>query len=154
MNDLGSISPAINSSSICSPSYLLRFRTVAAPQAVLMTTLAFIFGVIPLVVASGAERVRGSRSALRPFGGMITATVIGVLLVPMLYVFSFRFREASVLRLAGSFRANIKRPRPTLNPLCSIFQTLARVTTRLPHGRMPTSVLRLDFRGRKARIET
>src|SRR5665213_1264017 len=66
---------------------LQRFR------AVLMTALAFIFGVIPLVVASGAGAGARQSIGTTVFGGMIAATVIGMLLVPVLYVSTFRFRE-------------------------------------------------------------
>jgi multidrug efflux pump len=57
----------------------LRFRPI------LMTSFAFILGVIPLVRASGAGS--SSRHALGTsvFGGMIAATVLGVLVVPSLY---------------------------------------------------------------------
>jgi len=60
---------------------------------VLMTALAFIFGVIPLVVASGAGASARQSIGTTVFGGMIAATVIGMLLVPVLYVSTFRFRE-------------------------------------------------------------
>jgi len=58
----------------------LRFR------AILMTAFSFILGVIPLVIATGAGA--GSRRALGTavFGGMLLATVLGVLLIPFLYV--------------------------------------------------------------------
>jgi len=57
----------------------LRFRPI------LMTSFAFILGVIPLVRASGAGS--SSRHALGTsvFGGMIAATLLGVLVVPSLY---------------------------------------------------------------------
>jgi HAE1 family hydrophobic/amphiphilic exporter-1 len=65
----------------------LRFR------AILMTALSFILGVIPLVVASGAGA--NSRQALGTavFGGMLLATLVGVLMIPMLYVLVARFVE-------------------------------------------------------------
>jgi HAE1 family hydrophobic/amphiphilic exporter-1 len=58
----------------------LRFR------AILMTAFSFILGVIPLVVASGAGSA--SRQALGTVvcGGMTAATILGVLLIPVLYV--------------------------------------------------------------------
>jgi HAE1 family hydrophobic/amphiphilic exporter-1 len=58
----------------------LRFRPV------LMTAFSFILGVIPLVIATGAGA--GSRRALGTavMGGMLAATVLGVLFVPALYV--------------------------------------------------------------------
>ena len=58
----------------------LRFRPI------LMTSIAFIFGVLPLAISSGAGA--NSRHALGTgvMGGMITATVLAVLLVPVFYV--------------------------------------------------------------------
>lgn len=58
----------------------LRFRPI------LMTSFAFILGVVPLVLASGAGA--SSRHALGTsvFGGMLVATICGVLVVPSLYV--------------------------------------------------------------------
>ena len=51
-----------------------------------MTAFSFILGVIPLVIASGA----GARSRVSlgtaVFGGMLAATVLGVFLIPVLYV--------------------------------------------------------------------
>ncbi len=57
----------------------LRFRPV------LMTALSFILGVIPLLVASGAggESQRAIGTAV--FGGMLIATIVSVVVVPMLY---------------------------------------------------------------------
>jgi HAE1 family hydrophobic/amphiphilic exporter-1/multidrug efflux pump len=73
----------------------LRFRPI------LMTSFAFILGVVPLVIASGAGA--GSRHSLGTavFGGMVAATCIGVFLIPVLYVLMQRLAE----RVSGSRRA-------------------------------------------------
>jgi multidrug efflux pump subunit AcrB len=65
----------------------LRFRPV------LMTAFAFILGVIPLLLATGAGA--GSRRALGTavFGGMLAATFLGVIFVPALYVVFQRLGE-------------------------------------------------------------
>ncbi|MCZ6786629.1 MAG: multidrug efflux RND transporter permease subunit [Planctomycetota bacterium] len=57
----------------------LRFRPI------LMTALSFVLGTLPLLMASGAGA--GSRKALGTavFGGMVVATVLGVLLTPAIY---------------------------------------------------------------------
>ncbi|MEO0796448.1 MAG: multidrug efflux RND transporter permease subunit [Verrucomicrobiota bacterium] len=57
----------------------LRFR------AVLMTAFSFILGVIPLLVASGAGAESRKAIGTSVFGGMIVATVVSVVVVPMLY---------------------------------------------------------------------
>jgi multidrug efflux pump subunit AcrB len=52
----------------------------------MMTSLAFVVGMIPLVVASGAGA--GSRRSIGTtvFGGMVLASFVGVLFVPALFV--------------------------------------------------------------------
>ena len=65
----------------------LRFRPI------LMTAFSFILGVIPLLIATGAGA--SSRRALGTavFGGMVASTVLGVMLIPMLYVVVQRISE-------------------------------------------------------------
>ncbi|MBP6902838.1 MAG: efflux RND transporter permease subunit [Burkholderiaceae bacterium] len=55
-------------------------------RPILMTSLAFIFGVLPLALASGAGA--GSRQAIGTgvLGGMLSATVLGVFFVPLFFV--------------------------------------------------------------------
>lgn len=62
-------------------------------RAVLMTAFSFIFGVVPLVWASGAGA--GSRRAIgtTTFYGMILATIVGIVFVPALYALCQRNRE-------------------------------------------------------------
>ena len=62
-------------------------------RAVLMTAWSFIFGVYPLVVASGAGA--GSRRAIGipTFSGMLFATFVGLFFVPALYAVCQRARE-------------------------------------------------------------
>jgi HAE1 family hydrophobic/amphiphilic exporter-1 len=63
----------------------LRFRPI------LMTAFAFILGVVPLVIASGAGAYGRRVMGLAVFSGMLVATAIGVLLVPALFVLVERF---------------------------------------------------------------
>jgi multidrug efflux pump subunit AcrB len=65
----------------------LRFR------AVMMTALSFILGVLPLVLASGAGAAARVSVGLTVFGGMLLATILGVVFVPFLYVQFQRLRE-------------------------------------------------------------
>jgi hydrophobe/amphiphile efflux-1 (HAE1) family protein len=62
-------------------------------RAVLMTSLAFIVGLIPLVWAHGAAMLSRRAVGTAVFAGMIVATCIGVFLIPMLYVVFQSFRE-------------------------------------------------------------
>jgi len=58
----------------------LRFRPI------LMTSFAFILGVIPLVTASGAGSQSRKVMGMAVFSGMITATILGVILIPSFFV--------------------------------------------------------------------
>jgi HAE1 family hydrophobic/amphiphilic exporter-1 len=51
-----------------------------------MTAFAFILGVVPLLTASGAGAESRKVMGMAVFSGMLIATILGVLLVPMLYV--------------------------------------------------------------------
>lgn len=59
----------------------VRFRPI------LMTSFAFIFGLLPLVLAGGVG-ARGERSiGTAAAGGLLVGTILGVLVVPLLYIF-------------------------------------------------------------------
>jgi hydrophobe/amphiphile efflux-1 (HAE1) family protein len=57
-------------------------------RAVMMTSLAFIVGMLPLVFASGAGAGERASIGTTVFGGMLLASLIGVLFVPALFVAS------------------------------------------------------------------
>ncbi len=65
----------------------LRFR------AVMMTSLAFILGLLPLVIAEGASELSRRAVSTPVFFGMIAASTIGILMIPMLYVVFQTARE-------------------------------------------------------------
>src|SRR3984957_6349258 len=71
-------------------------------RAVLMTSLAFIVGLIPLVWAHGAAMLSRRAVGTAVFAGMIVATCIGVFLIPMLYVVFQSFREWAKQHFARS----------------------------------------------------
>jgi HAE1 family hydrophobic/amphiphilic exporter-1 len=58
----------------------LRFRPI------LMTAFAFILGVVPLLTASGAGAEARKVMGMTVFSGMLVATILGVCLIPLLYV--------------------------------------------------------------------
>ena len=58
----------------------LRFRPI------LMTAFAFILGVVPLLTATGAGAESRKVMGMVVFSGMLVATILGVLLIPMLFV--------------------------------------------------------------------
>ncbi|GGF73915.1 multidrug efflux RND transporter permease subunit [Azorhizobium oxalatiphilum] len=55
-------------------------------RPILMTSFAFILGVLPLAIATGAGSGAQNAIGIGVMGGMIASTVIGVLFVPPLYV--------------------------------------------------------------------
>jgi len=65
----------------------LRFRPV------MMTSFAFIFGLLPLVIATGAGALSRRAVGTPVFGGMLAASLIGIFLIPMLYVVFQWLRE-------------------------------------------------------------
>ena len=79
-------------------------------RAVMMTALSFLLGVVPLVVASGAGAASQSAIGIAVFGGMLAATVIGVIVVPVLYVMLQSLREW-LKRLTGGGQT-AKAPTP------------------------------------------
>ncbi|WP_428560836.1 MAG: efflux RND transporter permease subunit [Solidesulfovibrio sp. DCME] len=66
---------------------ILRFRPI------LMTSFAFILGVVPMMVATGAGAASRHALGTAVFGGMLAATVLGVYFVPALYCFIQRTVE-------------------------------------------------------------
>ena len=61
-------------------------------RPILMTSFAFILGVIPLVVASGAGANSRHSLGTGVFSGMIVATAVGVFVIPGLYVAMQKFK--------------------------------------------------------------
>ncbi len=62
-------------------------------RPILMTSFAFILGVVPLVIASGAGAAARVSLGLSVFSGMIASTCLTVLFVPSFFVLLQRFDE-------------------------------------------------------------
>ena len=71
-------------------------------RPILMTAFSFILGVLPLLVASGAGAEARKVMGMTVFSGMLASTVIGVLIVPALYV--------AIQKLSGQDKAKPARP--------------------------------------------
>jgi multidrug efflux pump len=65
----------------------LRFRPV------MMTSFAFILGLVPLVIAAGASKLAFRHVSTPVFGGMLAASLIGIFVIPPLYVMFQAIRE-------------------------------------------------------------
>ena len=66
-------------------------------RPILMTSFAFIAGLIPLVVATGAGAVGNRTIGTSALGGMLFGTVFGVLLIPGLYYIFAKMEEGKSL---------------------------------------------------------
>ena len=75
----------------------LRFR------AVMMTAWSFLFGVLPLLLASGAGAASRQAIGITTFSGMLVATCVGIAFTPALYAIFQRLRER--------IRAGLRRKR-------------------------------------------
>jgi multidrug efflux pump subunit AcrB len=65
----------------------LRFR------AVIMTSMAFLAGLIPLVFATGPGAASRQNVSVCVFGGMVAATTIGLIIIPLVYAMFQKARE-------------------------------------------------------------
>jgi HAE1 family hydrophobic/amphiphilic exporter-1 len=59
----------------------------------MMTSVAFIFGLVPLVIATGAGAVTRHAVGTPVFGGMIAAAIFGVFVIPLLFVIAEQLRN-------------------------------------------------------------
>ncbi|GHC77603.1 multidrug efflux RND transporter permease subunit [Limoniibacter endophyticus] len=80
----------------------LRFRPI------LMTSLAFTLGVVPLAVASGASAASQNAIGTGVLGGMISATVLAIFFVPVFFVF--------IMKLSGNAKARETPPPEAVAP--------------------------------------
>ena len=69
-------------------------------RPILMTSFAFILGVVPLVLATGAGASARKSIGITVFSGMIASTCLAVLFVPSLFVIVQRFEEWRASRKA------------------------------------------------------
>jgi HAE1 family hydrophobic/amphiphilic exporter-1 len=71
-------------------------------RPILMTALSFIFGVLPLLVATGAGAEARKVMGMAVFAGMLAATALGVFFVPLLFVVVEKVRGGGKPAAAGS----------------------------------------------------
>jgi len=62
-------------------------------RPILMTSLAFIFGVLPLAIASSAGSGAQNALGISVIGGMLASAVLAVLFVPLFYVLIGKFAK-------------------------------------------------------------
>ena len=75
-------------------------------RPILMTSFAFIAGLIPLMLASGAGRIGNNTIGSASAGGMLLGTVLGVIIVPGLYVIFAEMGSFFVKQRKGKVKPN------------------------------------------------
>jgi hydrophobic/amphiphilic exporter-1 (mainly G- bacteria), HAE1 family len=66
---------------------------IARLRPILMTSLAFVAGLIPLCIASGAGAMGNKSIGITAAGGMLTGTVFGLVIIPGLYIIFAGFEQ-------------------------------------------------------------
>ena len=86
-------------------------------RPILMTAFAFILGVVPLMIATGAGAASRQSIGTTVFGGMLAATVLTLIFVPVFYAVIERLRERArqhgqppIAAARPSARAQASRP--------------------------------------------
>jgi multidrug efflux pump subunit AcrB len=79
-------------------------------RAVMMTSLAFIAGLFPLVTATGAGELSRRGVGTAVFAGMIASAIIGIFMIPTLYVVFQWLRERGKALMGGGRKAVAEKP--------------------------------------------
>lgn len=74
-------------------------------RPILMTAFAFILGVVPLMIASGAGAASRQSIGTTVFGGMLAATLLTLLFVPVFYAIIEKWREGRDADKSGESEA-------------------------------------------------
>ncbi|MDR1043788.1 MAG: efflux RND transporter permease subunit [Candidatus Adiutrix sp.] len=88
----------------------LRFR------AVMMTSIAFLAGLLPLVVATGPGAMSRQNVSVVVFGGMLSASVLGIVVIPLVYAMFQKMREWFHHLRGVDLYSRPGRPAPSPNP--------------------------------------
>jgi multidrug efflux pump len=76
-------------------------------RPIVMTSIAFVMGVVPLVLATGAGSEVRRAMGVAVFSGMIGVTLFGLLLTPVFYVLVRRAGKSSVPALPAPAPAEV-----------------------------------------------
>jgi HAE1 family hydrophobic/amphiphilic exporter-1 len=78
-------------------------------RPILMTSIAFLLGVVPLMLASGAGAAARNSLGTAVFGGMLVSTVVNLVFIPGLYVLVMKLRRE---RKPAAADADVGTPHP------------------------------------------
>lgn len=88
----------------------LRFRPI------IMTSLAFTLGVVPLAIATGPSAASQNAIGTGVLGGMISATVLAIFFVPVFFVFVLRLLRTKRLETVNEEAPAGQEPAPVTSP--------------------------------------
>jgi len=71
-------------------------------RPILMTSLAFILGVMPLAISNGAGSASQHAIGTGVIGGMLTATFLAIFMIPMFFVVISKFSKSKDVPAPGS----------------------------------------------------
>ena len=74
-------------------------------RPILMTTMAMIFGMLPMAIGVGEGGEMLAPMGRAVIGGVITSTLLTLLIVPVLYTYLYSFAERIKARLRGKHHA-------------------------------------------------
>jgi multidrug efflux pump len=86
-------------------------------RPILMTSFAFILGVMPLVVSTGAGSASRNAIGTGVAGGMLAATALGIFLIPVFYVVVRRLFKSWKTRPAAPTEPGLGNPGPQKEPI-------------------------------------
>jgi HAE1 family hydrophobic/amphiphilic exporter-1 len=79
-------------------------------RPIVMTSLAFGFGVLPLAIATGAGAGAEKAIGTSVLGGMITATFLAIFFIPLFFVVVVQFFEGKASQIAGPSSSDVSSP--------------------------------------------
>ena len=79
-------------------------------RPILMTSLAFMFGVSPLLIATGAGAHARQTIGFSVLGGMLAATALGVFVIPVLFILIIKltYGKKKLAELQSLYKENTK----------------------------------------------
>jgi len=80
-------------------------------RPILMTSLAFMLGVMPLAISSGAGSGGQNAIGTGVIGGMLSATVLAIFFVPVFFVATLKWLKGATAHHAASPEPNDATPR-------------------------------------------
>ena len=81
-------------------------------RPILMTSIAFLLGVVPLMLATGAGSAARNSLGTAVFGGMLVSTVVNLIFIPGLYVLVQKLRGETKRSHADTEEAAAPAPTP------------------------------------------